>query len=135
MACIGDEGRRGEIAARLAESGLEQVLFNLPSGDWAGGERGIAVLPDRTEEFRAGVARAIDYARALDCPQVNCLAGIVPAGLEPARAEEAFVANLAYAAEALGKAGIEHTFLETEGAHHWRVWRRYLRDLAPLLFK
>ena len=37
--------------------------------------------------------------------------------------------------EALGKAGIEHTFLETEGAHHWRVWRRYLRDLAPLLFK
>jgi enterochelin esterase family protein len=37
--------------------------------------------------------------------------------------------------DALGKAGIEHTFLETEGAHHWRVWRRYLRDLAPLLFK
>ena len=37
--------------------------------------------------------------------------------------------------EALDKAGIEHTFLETEGAHHWRVWRRYLRDLAPLLFR
>jgi enterochelin esterase family protein len=37
--------------------------------------------------------------------------------------------------EALQQAGIEHTFLETEGAHHWRVWRRYLRDLAPLLFK
>jgi len=37
--------------------------------------------------------------------------------------------------EALRKAGIEHTFLETEGAHHWRVWRRYLRDLAPLLFR
>ena len=35
----------------------------------------------------------------------------------------------------LEQAGIEHTFLETEGAHHWRVWRRYLRDLAPLLFK
>jgi enterochelin esterase-like enzyme len=37
--------------------------------------------------------------------------------------------------DALAKAGIEHTFLETDGAHHWRVWRRYLRDLAPLLFK
>ena len=36
---------------------------------------------------------------------------------------------------ALDQAKIEHTFLETEGAHHWRVWRRYLRDLAPLLFK
>ena len=36
---------------------------------------------------------------------------------------------------ALEQAGIKHTFLETEGAHHWRVWRRYLRDLAPLLFK
>ena len=35
----------------------------------------------------------------------------------------------------LEKAGIEHTYLETEGAHHWRVWRRYLRDLSPLLFR
>jgi hydroxypyruvate isomerase len=95
-----------EIAARLAENGLEQVLFNLPPGDWAGGERGIAVLPDRTEEFRAGVARALGYARTLNCPQVNCLVGIVPAGLDPARAEETLVSNLAYAAGALGAAGI-----------------------------
>ena len=37
--------------------------------------------------------------------------------------------------EALQKAGIQHTFVESEGAHHWRVWRRYLRDVAPLLFR
>jgi len=49
--------------------------------------------------------------------------------------EDAAMKGAAALHEALGKAGIEHTFLETEGAHHWRVWRRYLRDLSPLLFK
>jgi len=49
--------------------------------------------------------------------------------------EDAAMKGAAALHEALGKAGITHTFLETEGAHHWRVWRRYLRDLAPLLFK
>ena len=70
-----------DVAARLRKNGLSQVLFNLPSGNWAGGERGIAVLPDRVEEFRANVDTAIAYAKALGCPQVNCLAGIAPAGL------------------------------------------------------
>ena len=37
--------------------------------------------------------------------------------------------------EALDKAGIRHVFVESEGAHHWRVWRRYLRDVSPLLFR
>jgi enterochelin esterase-like enzyme len=48
--------------------------------------------------------------------------------------EDAAMKDAAALHQALGKAGIEHTFLETEGAHHWRVWRRYLRDLSPLLF-
>src|SRR5918995_1188973 len=56
-----------ELADRLRRHGLVQVLHNLPAGDWAGGERGIAGLPDRVEEFRAGVAQAIEYATALGC--------------------------------------------------------------------
>ena len=95
-----------EVAARLKRNGLTQVLFNVPSGNWAGGERGIAVLPDRVEEFRAGVDKAITYAKALGCPQVNCLAGIAPAGVARDELEKVFVANLKFAAEKLGQAGI-----------------------------
>ena len=65
-----------EIKAKLDANGLTQVLFNLPAGDWAKGERGIACLPDRVEEFRAGVDLAIAYAQVLGNTQVNCLAGI-----------------------------------------------------------
>ncbi len=63
-----------ELAVQLRANGLEQVLFNLPPGDWDVGERGIACLPERVEEFRAGVEQGIRYARALGCRQVNCLA-------------------------------------------------------------
>jgi hydroxypyruvate isomerase len=95
------------VAARLNRNGLSQVLFNLPAGDWAGGERGIAVLPDRVDEFRAGVDTAITYAKALGCPQVNCLAGIAPEGLVHGQVEDIFVENLKFAAEKLEKAGIK----------------------------
>ena len=95
-----------ELARRLHDNGQVQVLHNLPGGNWAGGERGIAILPDRVAEFREGVSKAIDYAKALNCPQVNCLAGIAPAGADPKRLHATFVSNLAYAAAELGKAGI-----------------------------
>ncbi len=94
------------VASRLKKSGLTQVLFNLPPGDWAAGERGIAVLPDRVEEFRRGVDTAITYAAALGCSQVNCLAGIAPAGVDSATIEKIFVENLKYAAPRLQAAGI-----------------------------
>ena len=96
----------GDIADRLKANRLQQVLFNLPVGDWAAGERGIAVLADRRDEFRAGVAKAITYAKALGCPQVNCLAGIAPVGADPKVMRETFVENLHYAASELGRAGI-----------------------------
>ena len=90
----------------LDANGLVQVLHNLPAGDWAAGERGIAILPDRIDEFRRGVAAAIDYATALGCPQVNCLAGIAPKDIDEDVLRTAFVANLAYAAAELGRHGI-----------------------------
>jgi hydroxypyruvate isomerase len=94
-----------EVAARLTRNGLSQVLFNLPSGNWAGGERGIAVLPDRVDEFRAGVDKAIEYARILGCPQVNCLAGIPPKGADSRLVENVFVENLKFAADRLERVG------------------------------
>src|SRR3954447_21741776 len=89
------------LRQKLSTHGLEQVLHNLPAGDWAAGERGIACLPDRIDEFKAGVAQAIRYAAALDCDRVNCLAGKLPDGVDPAAARETFVRNLAYAAPLL----------------------------------
>jgi hydroxypyruvate isomerase len=94
------------VAARLKKNGLAQVLFNLPPGDWGKGERGIAILPDRIDEFRRGVDTAIAYAKALGCGQVNCLAGIAPEGFSHAELEDVFVHNLVFAAAKLEEAGI-----------------------------
>lgn len=94
------------VAARLSKNGLTQTLFNLPAGDWANGERGIAVLPDRVDEFHRSVDTAIAYARALGCPQVNCLAGIAPEGHDAADLEDVFVDNLTFAVKRLEEAGI-----------------------------
>ena len=100
------EWEPAEIRRRLDDNGLKLVLHNLPAGDWAAGERGIACLPDRVNEFRAGVGRAIGYAQALGVAQLNCLAGKAPAGVEDARLRATFVDNLAYAAQALKQAGL-----------------------------
>ena len=96
-----------EIQARLKGNGLKLVLHNLPAGDWDAGERGIACLPDRVDEFRAGVARAIDVGTALGVPQLNCLAGKAPMGASDATLRSTFVANLRYAAAELRKAGLK----------------------------
>ena len=96
-----------QIAGLLREHQLQLVLHNLPAGDWAGGERGIACHPDRVDEFRAGVALAIDYATALGCPQLNCLAGIAPSGVPEAEVRAIVVANLRHAAAELKRAGLK----------------------------
>ncbi|WP_372526782.1 hydroxypyruvate isomerase [Piscinibacter sp.] len=96
-----------DIKSRLQVHRLTLVLHNLPAGDWDAGERGIACLPDRVDEFRDGVARAIEYAGALGVPQLNCLAGKVPLGATDAMLRTTFVGNLRYAAAALKKAGLK----------------------------
>jgi len=96
-----------EIKQRLDANGLKLVLHNLPAGDWDAGERGIACLPDRIDEFRAGVATAIDYATTLGVPQLNCLAGKMPIGVDEAVLHKTFVANLKFAASELKKAGLK----------------------------
>ena len=97
---------KGVLRARLAEHGLKQALHNLPAGNWAAGDRGIACLPDRIAEFESGVDRAMEYATALDCRRVNCLAGIKPAGVGADVARQTLVRNLQYAAPRLEAAGI-----------------------------
>ncbi len=95
-----------EIAARLRDNGLTLVLHNLPAGDWDAGERGIAVLPDRVDEFRAGVGRAIEVASHLGVRQLNCLVGKTPAGVDPAQVHATLVDNLRFTAGELKRAGL-----------------------------
>ena len=96
-----------EIRQELDKNKLQLVLHNLPAGDWDVGERGIACLPDRIEEFRAGVSKAIEYANVLDVKQLNCLAGKGPEGAAPDLLLKTFVENLRYAANELKKANIK----------------------------
>jgi len=95
-----------ELRRLLDGNGLQLVLHNLPPGDWDGGERGIACHPDRVDEFRAGVARGIEYAQALGVHQLNCLAGKAPAGVDDTVLRQTLVDNLRYAAGELKQAGL-----------------------------
>ncbi len=96
-----------QLAALLQQHKLSQVLHNLPAGDWAKGERGIACQPERVGEFQDGVGKAIGYARTLGCKQLNCLVGIAPQGVPADKVRATVLANLKFAAQALKEAGIK----------------------------
>jgi hydroxypyruvate isomerase len=89
----------GELAQRLADHGLKQVLFNAPPGDWDAGERGLACLPGRETEFRHGFLQALEYAQALNCPRIHVMAGLIPSGADRHALQHTYETNLAWAAE------------------------------------
>jgi hydroxypyruvate isomerase len=94
-----------ELAQQLRDHGLQQVLFNAPPGNWDAGERGLACLPGREAEFRAGFAQALEYAQVLDCPRIHVMAGLAPGGVERARLQATYEANLVWAAGQAASAG------------------------------
>lgn len=91
------------IAAELSKHNLVNVLFNLPPGNWSAGERGITCIPGREDEFRKGVALAIQYAKQLDTTRLHAMAGILPQGVSRSEAKATYVANLKHAAAELAK--------------------------------
>jgi 2-dehydrotetronate isomerase len=117
-----------DLRARLDASGLQQVLFNAPPGDWAAGERGMACLPGRAEEFRRSVERALEYARVLRCPRIHLMAGLAPEGADRAALRATYIANLAWAAaqssevdfliEPINTRDIPRFFLNRQDAAH-----------------
>jgi hydroxypyruvate isomerase len=96
-----------ELAARLAGHGLQQVLFNAPPGQWQDGERGLACLPGREDEFKRSLDEALRYAQALHCPRVHVMAGLAPAGAERAALQACYEANLAWAAQHARGTGVD----------------------------
>ncbi len=101
------EWEKEKLADELEKHGLEQVLHNLPAGDWAGGERGIACQPARVGEFQEGVGLAIEYAKTLRCSRLNCLVGMTPKEVPPEKVCQTLIDNLRFAATALEKEGIQ----------------------------
>jgi len=96
-----------EIAARLRDNGLAMILANLPMGDRARGDFGIACRPGREAEFRAGVARGIEYAHALGLPKLNCISGTASGADDPAVLRATLIANLRFAAREFKAAGLD----------------------------
>lgn len=112
-----------DIAQHLKQNGLEMVLHNLPAGDLAAGDRGIACHPQRVAEFRDGVSLAIDYAVASGCKQLNCLTGITPAHTDSHKVYDTLLDNLQFAAGELKKVGIR---LLIEPINHYDMPGFYL---------
>ena len=98
---------RNQLADKLKTLKLNQVLHNLPAGDWGAGDRGNACQPTRVGEFQDGVGKAIDYATALECTRVNCMSGIAPKDASVDALRKTFVENLRFAAAKLKAAGIQ----------------------------
>ena len=93
------------IGEALEVNGLKQVLFDFPAGDWANGDRGIAVQPDRVGEFQDGVGLAVEYAKTLGCKRLTCLAGIPDKGQDSAISDQTMIDNLRFAADAASDVG------------------------------
>jgi hydroxypyruvate isomerase len=96
-----------ELAMRLEDNGLVQVLFNAPPGNWDGGERGMACLPGREDEFRRSIEQALGYAHALRCPRIHVMAGIAPPDADRAALRATYLSNLAWAADEAEERGLD----------------------------
>jgi hydroxypyruvate isomerase len=95
-----------ELRSRLNAAGVEQALFNAPPGDWEKGERGLASLPGREDEFKRSIDKALEYARVLGNRRVHVMAGLIGPHDERARHREVYVRNLAHAAREAASAAI-----------------------------
>ncbi|MDM4767601.1 2-oxo-tetronate isomerase [Pelomonas sp. SE-A7] len=94
------------LAGQLRQHGLQQVLFNAPPGDWAAGERGLTCLPSRERDFEASVEQALSYARALDCPRIHLMSGLLPEGHSREQLKPLVVERLLWACDQAAAAGI-----------------------------
>ena len=119
-----------ELKAQLEQNRLTQVLFNLPAGKWEEGERGIAADPERVEEFRVGVAKAVEYALELGVDGLNCLAGKRMRGYDDDKQWSTLVGNVRYAAKVLLEKGLR---LMVEPINHFDIPGFFLNRTEQVL--
>ena len=98
---------RTVLAEHLRDNSLTQALFNAPPGNFEAGERGLACLPDRVQEFRQGfVELALPYAQTLGCQRVHVMAGLAPVGAAREALTACYLDNLAWAADQAARQGV-----------------------------
>ena len=96
-----------EMAARLADNGLQQVLFNFPAGDESDhGGRGCGALPGFEDRWRSELDQALALARTLDCTRLHVLCGIVPDGVAWETCRDVLLENLRHGSGAAAADGI-----------------------------
>ncbi len=121
------------IQERLERFGLQQALFNAPPGDWDGGERGLACIPGREEEFAAGITEALRYAHILGNRRIHVMAGIAPATASPAQARACYIRNLRAAAQAANAEGISLMIEAINNVDMPGYFINYQEDAAELI--
>ncbi len=92
-----------QVREQLDKHKLAMVLFNMPPGDFAGGDRGVACDPARVGEFQGYIGKTLEYAKALGATQIHCMAGLKPRGVGEDKMRETYIANLQYAGRELAK--------------------------------
>ena len=96
-----------ELKQRVDRYNLDVTLINIAPGNWSRGDRGLACVPGRIDEFRRGVEDTLAYAKALGCPRLHCVAGVMPRKARVRDAEACYIDNVLYAAQVSADAGIE----------------------------
>lgn len=95
-----------DLRREIRDNDLSLVLINLPAGNWESGERGLAIFPERRDEFRQSVAKGIEYAKALGVAKLHCLAGVLDSEADRPRARETYLENLKFAASEMASYGL-----------------------------
>jgi hydroxypyruvate isomerase len=96
-----------QIREQLDRHKLQMILFNMPPGDWAAGDRGLACDPAKVSQFQENIGKAVEYARTLGCGQIHCMAGLKPRGATEQAMRETYIANLQFAGRELAKHGMK----------------------------
>lgn len=120
------EYEQEELLGRIKEAGLQVILINVPSGNWAGGDRGIGADPGRKEEFRAGIKEAVKWGKLLGVPRMNILGGKVNPQYTPEEHWQTLVENVRYTADEFAKAGFE---VVVEPINHFDIPGVFLRTV------
>jgi len=126
-------GKAADLAVRANDAGVRMVLFSMPPGDWAAGDRGLLTDPRRRDEFRRGLDTALDYAVALRCPTVHAVVGNLPPGIEHAQARDTVVGNLRVGGPVAAEAGVTLTIEPLNASDYPQFFLRRAADAISIL--
>ncbi|MEZ5536060.1 MAG: TIM barrel protein [Thiolinea sp.] len=112
-----------EVKQVLTETGLTMLSLNTHPGNPANSEFGLAALPGREQETRQSIDQAIEYAAAINTPNIHVMAGFTTGQ----QAHNTFISNLNYAT---GKAAAHGITILVEALNHYDAPGYFLQTSA-----